>query len=216
MNSTWHDSRYSVFLFSFLLVLFGDILISTEWDPFAQTVLILLNMVLSLLLFRDSHKLKKRAMVLLVLLGAFFRIYDQMVPAFPGYAFLFIYLVYFLLVSYQIYADLMYQKKLGIETLSAAFSGYILLGTAFSLIFVSMGASGAFKGPNGIVPNADYLYFSFVSLLTIGYGDIVPVTEISKKVIILEGLMGQFYTLFVVGIVIGKFLNNQNTKVIDT
>jgi len=215
MDRPWYDRRYSIFLISFLLVLFGDIFISSKWDQVAQTILILQNMLLSLLLFRKKHRLYKLAMVLILILGTFFRIYDQMEPDFPGHVFLFIYLIYFLMVSNQIYADLMYQRELGIETISAAFSGYILMGTVFSLIFITMGASGSFKGPDGVVPVGDFLYFSFVSLLTIGYGDITSASELSKKVIILEGLMGHFYTVFVVGIVIGKFLNNQTIKLTD-
>lgn len=212
MERRLYNRRYSIFLISFLLLLFGDILVAPKWDEVAETILILQNMLLSMLLFKDSPSAKKLIMWVLLILGTFFRIYDQLEPEFSGTVFLSIYLIYFLTVSYQIYKDLMYQKELGIETISAAFSGYILMGMVFSLIFVTMGSTSSFKGPDGFVPNSDYLYFSFVSLLTIGYGDITPVTEISKKVIILEGLMGHFYTVFVVGIVIGKFLNYQKVK----
>jgi voltage-gated potassium channel len=212
MKSKMLSSRYSIFLFSFLLLLFGDILIAPKWDNLAQNILILQNMLLSMLLFKDTHRFKKLGMLVLIVLGIFFRMYDQLVPGSLGHIFLLIYLIYFLIVSYQIFYDLVYQKKLGVETISAAFSGFILLGTVFSLIYITMGADGAFKGPAGTVPSSDYLYFSFVSLLTIGYGDITPVNEIAKKVIILQGLIGHFYTVFVVGIVIGKFLNNQNIK----
>jgi cobalt/nickel transport system permease protein len=79
-----------------------------------------------------------------------------------------------------LFNDLLFLKELGIETLSAAFSGFILLGTFSSIIFISMDSAGAFRGPDGPISNSDYLYFSFVTLLTIGYGDIVPITEISK------------------------------------
>lgn len=171
-------------------------------------------MLFSLLLYMQKHKLQNLIIVSLIILGVFSRIHYQFHPGFAGYLFLMIYMIYFLMVSYQVYIDLMYQQELGIETISAAFSGFILLGTVFSIIFITMGSSGAFKGPAGTVPNSDYLYFSFVTLLTIGYGDITPVTEISKKVIILLGLIGHFYTVFVVGIVIGKFLNNQRINII--
>lgn len=188
-----------------MLMLFGDIFVKPEWDYATQTILIFQNMLLSLLLFKQATKLKK-LIFLLIILATFSRIYYQFQSEFSGYPFLTIYAIYFLLISYQIYVDLMYQKELGIETITAAFSGYILLGTVFSILFITMGSSGAFKGPEGTVPYSDYLYFSFVTLLTIGYGDIIPVTEISKKIIILLGLIGHFYTVFVVGIVIGKFL----------
>lgn len=208
MKTLLHNRRYSIFLVSFMLMLFGDIFVKREWDYDTQTILILQNMLFSVLLFKQSAKLKK-FILLLIVCAIFTRVYYQYQSAFTGYPFLIVYSVYFLLISYRIYADLMFQKELGIETISAAFSGYILLGTVFSILFITMGSSGAFKGPEGIVSHSDYLYFSFVTLLTIGYGDIVPITEFSKKIIILLGLTGNFYTVFVVGIVIGKFLNRR-------
>lgn len=166
-------------------------------------------MLVSLLLFQQSSKLKKITIISLIVLAIASRISPLINPDISPYFFLSAYLLYFFIVSYQLFRDLLFQKELGIETLSAAFSGFILIGTFSSLIFISMGSSGAFRGPDGPISNSDYLYFSFVTLLTIGYGDIVPVTEISKKAIMLFGLIGHFYTVFVVGIVIGKFLKDQ-------
>lgn len=211
MGFALQDRRYSLFLFSFVLMLFGDIFTRPEYDYDIQTLLILQNMLFSLLLFSKKQKMKKRVVISLIVLGTFARIYFKMNPDFTGAMFLMIYLFYFLLISHQIYMDLMQKKNWGVEMISAAFSGYILLGTVFSLLFITMGSSGAFSGPGGTIPNSDYLYFSFVTLLTIGYGDITPVTEIAKKVVVLLGLMGNFYTVFVIGIIIGKFLNSQNT-----
>jgi hypothetical protein len=215
----WHDvmvtlfkkSRYSLFLLSFVLMLFGDIFIQPKYDFDAQTILILQNMFFSLLLFSKIQRVKTRVVISLLVLGTVARIFFKMNPDIMGAIFLVVYLLYFLLISHQIYKDLVRKKYLGIEMISAAFSGYILMGTVFSLLFITMGTSGAFRGPGDTIPNSDYLYFSFVTLLTIGYGDITPVTEIAKKVVVLLGLMGNFYTVFVIGIIIGKFLNSQNT-----
>ena len=207
--SMLYKRRFTLFLVSFLLMLFGDIFVSPVWYTETQTVLILQNMLVSLLLFQQSSKLKKITIISLIVLAIASRISALINPDISPYFFLSAYLLYFFIVSYQLFRDLLFQKELGIETLSAAFSGFILIGTFSSLIFISMGSSGAFRGPDGPISNSDYLYFSFVTLLTIGYGDIVPVTEISKKAIMLFGLIGHFYTVFVVGIVIGKFLKDQ-------
>ena len=207
-----YKRRFTLFLISFLLMLFGDIFITPKWYYEFQTILILQNMLVSLLLFQHSSKLKKSVIVTLIILGIASRVYPQINPEVGNYFFVTAYLLYFLIVSYQLFKDLLFQKELGIETLSAAFSGFILLGTFSSIIFISMDSSGAFRGPDGPISYSDYLYFSFVTLLTIGYGDIVPITEISKKAIILIGLIGHFYTVFLVGIVIGKFLKNQNAE----
>lgn len=212
MNERLLDNRYSLFLFSFVLMLFGDIFTKPEYDYDAQTILILQNMLFSLLLFNKNHKFKRLVVISLIIFVAFARLYSRINPELTGILFLVLYLFYFLLISHQIYIDLMKEKNLGVEMISAAFSGYILLGTVFSAFFITMDSSGAFRGPEGAISNSDYLYFSFVTLLTIGYGDIVPVTEIAKKVVVLLGLIGNFYSVFVIGIIIGKYLNFQTLK----
>jgi len=50
-------------------------------------------------------------------------------------------------------------------------------------------------------------YFSFVTILSIGYGDILPLTLVAKRAVMLVGLISYFYTAFVSGIVIGKYIN---------
>jgi voltage-gated potassium channel Kch len=53
------------------------------------------------------------------------------------------------------------------------------------------------------------LYFSFITLLTIGYGDMVPLTPIAQKTTIFIGLSGQMYLTIITAIVVGKFLNKK-------
>jgi hypothetical protein len=49
-------------------------------------------------------------------------------------------------------------------------------------------------------------YFSFITLLTVGYGDIVPVSNVARKATILLGLVGHFYDVFVISVIVGKYL----------
>jgi len=210
MVSQLYQKRFTIFLFSFLLMLFGDIFVSKNWETELENLLILQNMLISYLLFLHSDKLKKLVIGVLIFFGIASRFYQQTSDDTSTIFFVFTYLLYFLLVSYQLFNVLLYQKVSGIETISAVFCGFILLGTAFSFAFVAMDHSfGAFQKPVGSGGFTDFLYFSFITLLTIGYGDIIPVTEISKKAIILLGLLGHFYTVFVMAIVIGKFLRQE-------
>jgi hypothetical protein len=48
-------------------------------------------------------------------------------------------------------------------------------------------------------------YFSFVTLTSIGFGDIYPITDMSRLTTAFFGMIGQFYMVAVVGIVISKF-----------
>ena len=52
------------------------------------------------------------------------------------------------------------------------------------------------------IPFADALYFSFITGLTIGYGDIVPVTPIGRIIAILIGIQGLIITGIIVAVAV--------------
>jgi len=49
-------------------------------------------------------------------------------------------------------------------------------------------------------------------MLTIGYGDIVPVTPIAQKAAVLIGLVGQFYTVIVTAVVVEKYIRHSSNE----
>ena len=55
------------------------------------------------------------------------------------------------------------------------------------------------------------MYFSFITLMTIGYGDILPVTDLAQKAAMLIGLLGQFYLVIITAVVVGKFIMQKET-----
>ena len=54
------------------------------------------------------------------------------------------------------------------------------------------------------------LYYAYITLLTIGYGEIVPVTAIAQKAAILVGLIGQFYMVIITAVVIEKYIRHSS------
>ncbi len=52
----------------------------------------------------------------------------------------------------------------------------------------------------------DYLYFSFVTLTTLGYGDITPVSALAKSTTIVIAVTGQLYLTILIAMLVGKFL----------
>jgi len=96
-------------------------------------------------------------------------------------------------------------------------SGYIALGLVFFFIFsaIEIFTTGSFihvqfEG-EGISGNMySLLYFSYVTLMTLGYGDIVPLTEVAQKASILCALVGQFYLVIVTAIIIEKYIRQND------
>jgi hypothetical protein len=97
------------------------------------------------------------------------------------------------------------------DKIYAAVCAYLLLGYAWTFAYslieeVQPGSfiSTASPIPTDIVGRVMNLrYFSFVTLATVGYGDIVPHTQLARTVALLEAMLGQFYLVALVGRLVG-------------
>jgi len=80
------------------------------------------------------------------------------------------------------------------ERIFAALDAYLLAGLTFGVAYwvIEMSVPGSFRGATGL-GLSDSIYFSFVTIATLGYGDIVPVSETARAVTILEAVGGQMY-----------------------
>jgi hypothetical protein len=77
-----------------------------------------------------------------------------------------------------------------------AVAAYLLLGLAWAATYALVAAlvPGAFASARPESTHArSFLYFSFVTLTTVGYGDITPVHHVARSLAVLEALTGQLY-----------------------
>jgi hypothetical protein len=79
---------------------------------------------------------------------------------------------------------------------------YLLLGLSWAMMYeiLALADSGAFAGisPHGS-GHQRWVYFSFVTLTTVGYGDITPASTAARSLAILEALVGQLYPAVLLG-----------------
>jgi uncharacterized membrane protein len=66
--------------------------------------------------------------------------------------------------------------------------------------------AGILLPDNGLPEFSDYLYLSFITLTTVGYGDVLLFSHLTRSVAILIGLTGQIYMTILIAVLIGKFL----------
>ena len=85
-------------------------------------------------------------------------------------------------------------KQIDAEHLYAALSAYLLAGIYFGLLYWVLEeiAPDAFN-VTGPFSHASAIYFSFVTLATLGYGDIVPRTDIARGLAVVEAVGGQLF-----------------------
>ena len=57
--------------------------------------------------------------------------------------------------------------------------------------------------------NPDWIYFSFVTITTLGYGDITPVTQTAKTLSFTEAIVGQFYIAVLVAGLVSAYISTK-------
>lgn len=103
-------------------------------------------------------------------------------------------------------------RRADTNTLMGAVCVYLLLGLIFALFYALIAyfwPEGAFNGLSFQTNNAqfdNFLYYSFVTLTTAGYGDITPVNPLLRTLAYLEMIMGQFYMAILVAGLVGLFM----------
>ena len=213
MTERLYNRRFTIFLISFLITLFGNLMFPERIRENAETVLLLQNMLFGILLFKRQSKSEMVFISVIVLLAVVARFNRYYMEQNSPFIFAGIYVIYFSMISFRLFLDIRQQRVVGIETISGVFCGFILLSFMSSILFVSLDSTlKAFSGPTDNRAFSDFLYFSFITLLTIGYGDITPTTEISKRLVVFVGLLGHFYTVFVTAIIVGKYLSRYRSQ----
>lgn len=103
-------------------------------------------------------------------------------------------------------------KEVRLNVIIGSFCGYMLLSMValFTYLFIELNYPKSFHGityNNITLVYNEMSYFSFITLTSIGFGDIYPITDMSRLVTAFFGMIGQFYMVAVVGIIISKFSN---------
>ena len=88
---------------------------------------------------------------------------------------------------------------------------YLLVGVAWAIAYTvtEMLAPGSFHGLTVEVNQgwgSNWLYFSFVTISTLGYGDITPVSPIARMLAYLQAVFGIFYVAILVAGLVGAFI----------
>jgi hypothetical protein len=79
--------------------------------------------------------------------------------------------------------------------IQGAIAVYLLFGVfwAHAYHIAAMLVPGSFAGPAELTNVSGWAYYSFVTLTTVGYGDITPVSQVARTLSIAEALTGQLY-----------------------
>ncbi|MCB9921028.1 MAG: hypothetical protein H6822_02535 [Planctomycetaceae bacterium] len=112
---------------------------------------------------------------------------------------------FFVFVAYHVFRAVLDDRHVTLDTIGGAACVYLLVGLAWTYVYGTIllvdGGSIRFATPtavNGVSPFgssnfAETAYFSFVTMTTLGYGDVTPTSPPARTAAYLQAVFGQFY-----------------------
>jgi hypothetical protein len=95
------------------------------------------------------------------------------------------------------------------DRLWGAAAAYLMIGVLWSFFYSIIDRRGepafAIRGASGSMQLNDLLYFSFGTLTTSGFGDIVPVTRVAQSAAMIEGIVGQLFMAILIARLVGVY-----------
>jgi hypothetical protein len=105
------------------------------------------------------------------------------------------------------------QNEVNAQSVTGAICVYVLFGLLFLFFYSSVAllGSGNFFAQGTDGTRAIRLYFSFVTLATLGYGDYTPAAELGRTLAVLEALAGQLYLVTVLALLVSRLRGGDRT-----
>lgn len=102
--------------------------------------------------------------------------------------------------------SLVRRRVIDLRTVLGAICVYILIGMMWSFAFSAAGTldSEPFFAQQPHATVADYMYFSFVTITTTGYGDLTAARGFGRAMAVLEALIGQLYLVTVIALLVSN------------
>lgn len=114
------------------------------------------------------------------------------------------------------------QARVSADTIVGAICGYLLIGVLWTDIYCALevASPGSFSTSNSSPDDfadpdrrhATLEYFSFVTLTTVGYGDIFPVARAARALAVVEAIAGQFYLAVLVAGLVSLHVNTMSDR----
>jgi hypothetical protein len=103
-------------------------------------------------------------------------------------------------------ASIIRRRVIDVRTVLGALCIYVLLGMLWSFVYTGVGDLGTqpFFAEPAKGSTADYLYFSYVTLTTVGYGDLTAAGGLGRALAVLEALIGQIYLVTIVALLVSN------------
>lgn len=121
-------------------------------------------------------------------------------------------ILFFQIIVIKLIIQIAKSKKADSSVIFESINGYLMMGLMFTTwVAVAMLFDPAAFNFNVDNPRTwDFTYFTFVTMTTLGYGDITPAVPFAKSLSILISTSGQIYVAVIIAMLVGKYAGSQN------
>ena len=128
-------------------------------------------------------------------------------------------MAFFGFIGIIVLSDVLKAEKVTTDTIHASICVYLLIGVTWALLYSVMEGirpESFLIEQVEVIPLTDYiphfLYYSFVTLTTLGYGDITPLTPLAKTLSYMEAVTGQIYIAVLIARLVGVHIAQSISK----
>jgi voltage-gated potassium channel len=118
-------------------------------------------------------------------------------------------------------------SSVSLETILGAICVYMVIGIFFGMLFYGISslepalygtpvpADHQFLAQPGYHPPSDYLYLSFITMTTVGFGDLTPLSQFARMVVVLDALAGQIFLVTLVSRLVALYGRPTTAAMVD-
>ena len=123
-------------------------------------------------------------------------------------------LIFFLIIVARFILQIAKTREVDAKVIIESINGYLLLGLAYAILvaIVMRNIDHAYNFPEAVRLNSErgfylheYIYYTFITFTTLGYGDVVPLKPIAKSLSLLISISGQIYIAIIIAMLVGKY-----------
>jgi voltage-gated potassium channel len=114
--------------------------------------------------------------------------------------------------TYLIVKSLLVSKAIAESEIFGLLNCYIIMGIVFAFIYqLAFRIDPVAFDPSRIERDSinSFIYFSFTTITTLGYGDIIPKSSLVQRLAIIEAILGQFYIAIVVTYLLSRYIKRK-------
>lgn len=151
-----------------------------------------------------------------VIAGVIVNIATTLTPSrWPIYASLISIMGFLLTAIFFTFKQVATDTEITINRIMGAIAVYLLLGVLWAVVYTLVeliwpGSVNGFEVGGDAQWNSEWLYFSFVTMTTLGYGDIAPVSAIARVLAYMQAVFGQFYIAILVAGLVGAYISQRD------